>query len=107
MGGTNPTPSYLQICQKNLEFPKVAVGEKLPFSLLLYGLRFYVLGASGCTAVAVARKKAKPNLAPQAMVEKWIHDLDGTVLNKDNAQTNLREHSKTTNCFLLLKDDKN
>ena len=69
LGRTNPTPSYLQICQKNLEFPKVAVGEKRPFSLLLSGLRFYVLDASGCTAVAVAGKKAKPNLAPQAMVE--------------------------------------
>ena len=51
-------------------------------------------------------KKAKSNLAPQAMVEKRIHDLEGTVLAKDNAQTILRGHSKTPNCFLLLKDDK-
>ena len=27
LGGTNPIPSYLQICQTNLEFRKVAVGE--------------------------------------------------------------------------------
>ena len=40
------------------------------------------------------------------MVEKWIHDLGATVLTKDNAQTILREHSKTSICFLLLKDDK-
>ena len=40
------------------------------------------------------------------MVEKWIHDLGGTVLTKDNAETIIRRHSKTPNCFLLLKDDK-
>ena len=90
MGGTNPIPSYLQICQKNLEFPKVAVSKKRPSSLLLSGLRFYVLGTFGCTRAAIAGKKAKPNLAPQAMVEKRIHDLGGIVLTKDNAQTNLR-----------------
>ena len=104
LGGTNPIPSYLQICQKSIEFPKVAVGENRSSSLLLCGLRFYVLGTFGCTAAAVAGKKAKPNLAPQAMVEKWIHDLGGTVLTKDNAQTILRGHSKAPNCFLLLKD---
>ena len=45
--GANPIPSYLQICLKNLDFPKVAVGEKRPSSLLLSGLRFYVLGTCG------------------------------------------------------------
>ena len=65
-----------------------------------------MLDTFGCTAVAVAGKKAKPNLAPQDMVKKWIHDLGGTVLTKDNAQTILRGHSKTPNCFLLLKDGK-
>ena len=64
-----------------------------------------MLGTCGCTASAVAGKKAKPNLAPQAMVEKWIPDLGGNVLTKDNAQTILRGHSKTPNNFLLLKDD--
>ena len=92
--------------KKNLEFPKNAVGEKRPSSLLLSGLRFYVLGTFGCTAAAAAGKKAKPNLAPQAVVEKWIHDLGGTVLTKDNARTILRGHSKTPNCFPLLEDDK-
>ena len=104
--GTNPIPLYLQVCQKSLEFLKFAVGEKRPSSPLLSGLRFYVLGTFGCTAAAVAGKKAKPSLAPKAMVKKWIHDLGGTVLTKDNAQTILRGHSKTPNCFLLLKDDK-
>ena len=75
MGETNPIPSCLQICQKNLDFPKVAVGEKRPSNLLLSGLRFYVLGTFGCTAAAIAGKKAKLNLVPQAIVEKWIHDL--------------------------------
>ena len=70
------------------------------------GLRFYVLGVFGCTAAAVVGKKAKPSLAPQAMVEKWIHDLGGTVLTKDDARTILRGHSKAPNCFLLLKYDK-
>ena len=74
LGGTNPILSFLQICQKNLEFPKVAVGEKRPFSLLLSGLQVYVLGTFGCTAAAVAGKKAKPNLAPHAMVKKRILD---------------------------------
>ena len=69
LGGTNPIQSYLQICQKNLEFPKVAAGEMRPSSLLLSGLRFYVLGSFGFTAAAVAGKKVKSNLAPQAMVE--------------------------------------
>ena len=55
---------------------------------------------------AVAGKEAKPNLAPQATAEKWIYDLGGTFLTKDNAQTILRRHSETTNCFVLLKDDK-
>ena len=41
------------------------------------------------------------------MVEKRIHDLEDTVLTKDNAQTIFREHSKTPNCLFLLKDDKN
>ena len=107
MVGTNPIPSYLPLCQKSLEFPKIAVGEKRPSSLLLSGLRFHVLGTFRCTAAAVAGKKAKPNLTPQAMVEKWIHDLEGTVLTKDKAQTIFREDSKTPNCFFLLKDDKN
>ena len=106
MGGTNPILLYLQICQKNLELPKIAVGENRQSSLLLSGLRFYVLDTFGCTGAAVAGKKAKPNLAPQAMMEKWIHGLGGTVLTKDNAQTILWGLSKTPNCFLLLKDDK-
>ena len=38
---------------------------------------------------------------------KWIHNLGGTVLTKDNAQTIFRGHSKTPNCLVLLKDDKN
>ena len=38
--------------------------------------------------------------------KKWIHDLEGTVLTKENAHTILRGHFKTPNCFLLLKDDK-
>ena len=69
-------------------------------------MQFYLLGFFRCTAAAVAGKKAKPNLAPQAMVEKWIHDFGGTYLTKDNAQTILRVHFKTPNCFLLLRDDK-
>ena len=104
MGGTNSIPSYLQICQKSLKFPKAAVREKRPSILLLSGLRFHVLGTFGCTATAVEGKKAKPNHAPQAMVEKWIHDLEGTVLTKDIVQTIFWGHSKTPNCFLLLKD---
>ena len=40
------------------------------------------------------------------MVEKWIHDLGGTALTKDNAQIILRGHSKTPNCFVLLKNEK-
>ena len=71
LGGTNPIPSYLQMCQKNLDFPKVAVGENLPSSLLLSGLRFYVFGSFGCTLAAVAGNKAKPNLAPQTYGGKW------------------------------------
>ena len=35
---------------------------------------------------------------------KWIHDLGGIVLTKNNAQTILRGLSKTPNCFLLLKE---
>ena len=35
-----------------------------------------------------------------------MHDLGGTVLTKDNAQTILRGQSKTPNCFLLVKDNK-
>ena len=37
----SPIPSYLQMSQKNLEIPNVAVGEKRPSSLLLSALRFY------------------------------------------------------------------
>ena len=103
--GSNPFV-FTNIIQKNLDFPKVAVGEKRPSNLLLSGLRFDVLGTFGCTAAAVAGKRAKLNLVSQAIVEKWIHGLGGTVLTKDNAQTILREHFKTPNCFLLLKDDK-
>ena len=40
LGGTNPIPSYLQLCQKNLEFLKNPVVEKRPSSLLLSGLVF-------------------------------------------------------------------
>ena len=100
LGGTNPILSYLQISQKSLEFPKIAVGEKRPSSLLLSGLRFYVLGTFGCLAAAVAGKKTISNL------EWWKNDIGGTVLTKDNAQTILQGHSKTPNCFLLLKDDR-
>ena len=66
----------------------------------------WLSGTFGCTAAAVTGKKAKPNLAPQAMVKKWIFDLVGTVLTKDNVQTIRRRHSETPNCFLLLKADK-
>ena len=82
-----------------MEFPKVAIGIKRLSSLPLSGLRFYVLGTFGCTAAAVAGKKSKPNLAPQAMVEKWNHDLGGTGLTSDNAKTILRRHSKPHSCF--------
>ena len=40
------------------------------------------------------------------MVAIWIRGLGGTVLFKNNAQTIFRGPSKTPNCFLLLKDDK-
>ena len=70
LGGTNPIPSYLQICHKDLEFPKISVGEMRPSSLLLFGLQFfYVLGTFGCTAAEVVGKKTETNLASQAMVE--------------------------------------
>ena len=85
---------FTNIIQTNLDFPKVAVGEKRPSNLLLSGLRFDVLGTFGCTAAGVAGKRAKLNLVSQAI-----------VLTKDNTQTILREHFKTPNCFLLLKDD--
>ena len=39
-------------------------------------------------------------------MEKWIHDLGGTVLGRDKAQTILLGHSKAPNCFVLLNDDK-
>ena len=65
---------------KDLEFPKDAVDEKRPSSLLLLGLRFYVLGIFGFTAAAVAGNKTEPNLAPQGMLEKWIHGLRDAVL---------------------------
>ena len=75
LGGTNPIPSYLQICtKKNLKFPKVAVGEKFQSSLLLLICGFFVLGTFDCTAAAaVAGLKAETNLAPQAMVKEKTH----------------------------------
>ena len=81
-------------------------GEKRSSSLLLFDLRFYMLGTFGRRAAAVEGKRTEPNLAPQAVVENGIHDLGGTVLTKDNAQTILRGHSKTPNCFVLLKNEK-
>ena len=81
-------------------------GEKRSSSLLLFDLRFYMLGTFGRRASAVAGKRTEPNLARQAVVEKWTHDLGGTVLTKDNAQTILRCHSDTPNCFVLLKNEK-
>ena len=53
----------------------------------------------------MGRNNPIPNLAPQAMEEKWILDSGGTDLTKDNAQTILRGQSKTPNCFVLLNDD--
>ena len=97
--GTNPTPSYLQICQKRLEFSKDAIGEKRPSSLLLSGLQFYVLRTFGGTAAAVARNKQTKS-STTSQLEKWIHDLGGTFLTKYNAETNLQGHSKTVNCLL-------
>ena len=48
--------------------------------------------------------KTEPNTTSYG--GNWIHDLGCTFLTKDNAQTILRGHSKTPNCFILLKDDK-
>ena len=69
-------------------------------------MRFYGLGTFGRTAAAVAGEKAEPNLAPQSFAEKWIHDIGGTILSRANAQNIQRGQSKTTNCFVLLKVDK-
>ena len=82
--GTDPISSYLHICQS---FLKVAVGEKRPTILLLSGSLIYAVCTFAGTAEAVAGKKAESNLSPKAMVQKWIHDLGGTVLTQDNAQT--------------------
>ena len=70
LGRNQSYPVVFTNMSKNLEFPKIAVCEKRSSSLLLSGLRSHVLGTFGCTAAAVAAKKAKLNLAPQAMVEK-------------------------------------
>ena len=51
-------------------------------------------------------KESKTESSTTSYGGKWIHDLGGTVLTKENAQTILRGHSKTPNCFLLLKDDR-
>ena len=63
LGGNNPIPSYLQTCQKNLEIPKIAVGEKRPSSLMLSVLQFYELGTFRCTEAAVAGKKTESSTA--------------------------------------------
>ena len=51
-------------------------------------------------------KESKIESSTTSYGGKWIHDLENTVLTKDNAQTIFRRHSKTPNYFLLLKDDK-
>ena len=51
-------------------------------------------------------KESKTESSTTSYGRKWIHDLGSTLLTKDKAQTILRGHSKTPNCFLLLKDDK-
>ena len=44
---------------KNLEFPKVAVGEKRPSSLLVSGLRFHVLGTFGSSCGKEQRQELR------------------------------------------------
>ena len=87
MGGKNPFHSYIQICQKNLDFLENAVGEKRPSSLQIFGLRIYGLGLFGRTAAAVGGQKAEPNLAPQSFAEKWIQDIGNTILSTANRGT--------------------
>ena len=64
----------LQICQKNLDFLKIGVGEKRPTSQLLFFAilsveYFRMYSGSSCG------KENRTKLAPHAMVEKCIHNL--------------------------------
>ena len=52
-------------------------------------------------------KESKTESNAASYGEKWINDLGGFVPTKDHAQFIIRGLSKTPNCFVLLKSDKN
>ena len=88
--------TYLQICKASVEPPQVAVGKLRPRNELLMGMRFYVMGQPRYTGTVVRNKDG---------LETLIKELGGQVISKDQAETIIYSHSRTPNCFVVVKDD--
>jgi hypothetical protein len=101
-----PSDTYLQTCQKPLVYPRIAIGEERRSNELLVGMRFYVIGSFGGTEAAREGQLCNPKIQPQDMVVVWIEELGGLVHSKSTAQTLLYSHSRTPNCFIIVKDDR-
>lgn len=91
-----PDPSpYLEVCKLTIPIPSIAVGANRPLRHRLDGLRFVVCG-----------NFSKTEPGTQGVVSTWIRELGGKVLENDTALRLVRLRSKTPNCFVIVKNDK-
>ena len=97
-----PSPTYRDICQRELNNPRIPVGEAR--ESLLAGIRFFVTGSYAGTTAATKGARRNPPLKPQEMVEQWIRELGGEVYTKEAMKTMFYTYSRIPNFFIVLKD---
>lgn len=99
-----PRKSYRDICQTPYCTPTINVGKARPRHSLLSGLRFLVTGSYAGTTAVTAGAERTPSVSPQAMVEEWIRELGGVVIQRGAAESLYYHYSRTPNHFIVLKD---
>ena len=94
MGIKVPGPEYLEICRKEITFPRIEIGSERN---VLGGLRFCLLGRLGTW---------KKQTLTHDNVKQMIENMGGMVLDNDRADVLMNTHSQLPNCFVIVKDEK-
>jgi hypothetical protein len=88
--------TYLEICRRQLPIAKIDVGHSTPLPLL--GMHFVLIGT-------FKGKGDPPGTPTSAILQEWIKELGGFVLDRQKASRILHSHTTTPHCYVIIKND--
>jgi hypothetical protein len=87
---------YLSLCRRFLPDPSIPVGEKSKLPLI--GMNFVLIGTF--------KGKGDPADNPtSAILQSWITELGGWVLDRQKSSRILQSHVRTPHCYVIIKND--